>query len=105
VLGEAAVFDPDYVRGDPGGGPAIAREAAVDNDVVAFREDELMLVTQGVGRAPDQIEQTVATRLDVCAVLDVGIRPEAAGRIVVVLVEQGIEGSEDESLILGSSEE
>ena len=34
------------------------------------------------------------------AMLDVGVRPEAAGRIVVALVEQGIEGFEDESLIL-----
>ena len=100
MFGEAAVFDPDYVRSDPGDGPAVASEAAVDNDVVAFREDELMLVTQGVGRAPDQIEQTVAARFDVCAVLDVGVRPEAAGRIVVALVEQGIEGFEDESLVL-----
>jgi hypothetical protein len=60
----------------------------------------LMFVTQRVGRAPDQVEQTVAARFDVCAVLDVGVRPEAAGRIVVALVEQGIEGFEDESLIL-----
>ncbi|MEA3210698.1 MAG: hypothetical protein QOE70_3755 [Chthoniobacter sp.] len=46
----------------------MAREAAVDDDIVAFREDELMLVTQRVGRAPDQVEQTVPARFDVrCA--------------------------------------
>jgi hypothetical protein len=60
VFGKAAFLHPDHVRGNPGDGPAIAREAAVDDDVITFREDELMLVTQAVGRAPDQIEQTVA---------------------------------------------
>jgi len=53
VFRQPAILDSDYIRGDPGGGPAIAREAAVDDDVVAFREDELMLVSQGVGRAPE----------------------------------------------------
>ena len=70
VFSEAPVLDLDYIRGDPGGGPAIAREAAVDDDVVGFREDELMVVTQGVGCVADQIEQTIAARFDVRAVLD-----------------------------------
>jgi hypothetical protein len=95
VFGETAVLDPDHVRGNPGDGPTIAREAAVDDDVVAFREDELMLVTQGIGQTLDQIEQTVTARFDVRAMLDVGFRPKAAGRIVVALVEQGVEGFQD----------
>ena len=100
MFGKTVVLDPNHVRGNPGDGPTIAREAAVDDDVVTFREDELMLVTQAVGRAPDQIEQTVAARFDVRTVLDVALRPKAAGRIVVALVEQGVEGFQDEGLVL-----
>jgi hypothetical protein len=48
VFGQAAFLDPDHVRGNPGDGPAIAREAAMD-DVIPFREDELMLVAQASG--------------------------------------------------------
>ena len=40
------------------------------DDVVAFRDDELMFVTQGVGRVADQIEQSIATRFNVCACAD-----------------------------------
>ena len=100
MFGEAPVLDPDHIRGDPGGGPAPSREAAVDDDVVAFREDELMLVTQGGGRAPDQVEQTVATRFDVRAMLDIVGRPIPFSRVIVALVEQGIEGFQDEDLVL-----
>src|SRR6266481_3442146 len=92
MLSEAAVLDPDNVRGDPGDGPAGSREASVYDDVVRLRDDQLMLVTQGVGCAADQSEQPFATRFNVCAVLDVGVRPEPRGRRIVALVEQGVEG-------------
>jgi hypothetical protein len=36
--------------------PGYRRWESVDNDVVALRDDELVLVTQGVGRVADQIE-------------------------------------------------
>jgi hypothetical protein len=50
----------------------------MDDDIVAFSEDELMLVTQGVGRAPDEVEQSVTARCDVRAMLNVIFRPEVA---------------------------
>ena len=43
----------------------------MDDDVVALRDDELMFVTQGVGCAADQIEETLAAWFNVSAVLDV----------------------------------
>src|SRR2546430_12099440 len=54
VLGEAAVLDPDNVRGDPGNRPAISCETSMDNDVVVLRDDELMFVTQQIECAADQ---------------------------------------------------
>src|SRR6266850_6234740 len=75
VFGQAAVLDPDNIRGDPRNRRAVSRETSVDNDIVALRDDELVFVTQGVGRVADQIEQSIATRFDVSAVLNVVGRP------------------------------
>src|ERR1700685_531239 len=44
MLSEKTVFEPDNVGGDPGGGPPHAREAAMRYDVIAFGEDELVLI-------------------------------------------------------------
>ena len=56
MLGEAAVLDPDNIRGDPSNWPAVSCEASVDNNIVALCNDELMFVTQGIRCASDQIE-------------------------------------------------
>jgi hypothetical protein len=70
----------------------------VDDDIVAFCKDELMLVTQGVGCVADQIEQTIATRFDVRAVLDIVGRPIPFSRLIVALVEQVSKASRTRAL-------
>src|SRR6266576_632042 len=99
VFGKAAVLDPDNIRSDPGNGPADSREASVYDDVVALRNDELMFVTQTVGRVADQIEQSLATRFDVSAVLNVVGRPILLSGRIIPLVKQCVEGFKHERLI------
>ena len=67
--------------------------------MVALGDDELMFVTQGVGGVADQIEQSIATRLDVCAVLDIVGRPIPFSRLIVPLVKQCVEGVDYQRLI------
>jgi hypothetical protein len=55
VLGELAVFDADDVGGDPGGGAAVAREAAVGDDVVTLGKDQLVFMAQRLGQRADEI--------------------------------------------------
>jgi hypothetical protein len=71
VLGKTTVLDPDHVGRYPCDGTAVACEAAVDNDIVVLRHDELVFVAQSIRRAADQLEQAVAAWLDMGAVLDV----------------------------------
>jgi hypothetical protein len=100
VLRELAALEADHVGGDPGGGSAMSGKSPVGDDVVAFREDQLVLVAERVGKAADEIEQAVAARRDVGAVLDVALRPEALGGGIVPLVEQRIEAFQHERLVL-----
>ena len=69
------------------------------DDVVAFRDDKLMFVAQGVGRVADQIEQSIATRINVCAVLDIVRRPIPFSCLIVALVKQRVERFEYQRLI------
>ena len=59
----------------------------MDDDVVALRDDKLMFVTQSIGCVADQIEQSIATRFDVRAVLNVVGGPIPFSCFIVPLVE------------------
>ena len=63
-------------------------------------DDELVFVFQRVGQRVDQVEKPVSAGCDVGAVLDVAIRPELLGGVVVALVKQRVEGFENERLVL-----
>ena len=69
MLGEDAVLDPHNVCGHPCRGLSGTRKAPVDDDVVALRQNEAVLVAQAVGKAADKPEQPLATGFDVGAVL------------------------------------
>src|SRR6266702_2135245 len=100
VLGKLAVLHADDVGGDPGRWATVSGEAPMRDHIVAFREDKMIFVFQGVGQCADQVEQTVTAGRDVRAVLNVAIGPEALGGGVVPLVEERIESFEDERLVL-----
>jgi hypothetical protein len=100
VLGETAVLHPDDVGSDQRRRLAVSREAPVQDDVIAVGHNDGVLVTQRIGQAPHEIKQAIATGLDMGAVLDVILRPEARCGLVVTLVEQGVESFQHKRLVL-----
>jgi hypothetical protein len=57
MLGQDAVLDPHHVGGHPCGRSSGARQATVDDDVVALCQNEVVLIAQAVGKAADKPEQ------------------------------------------------
>ena len=100
VLCQETVFESDNVGRDPGRGPSHPSEPAMRDDVVAFSDDELVFVAQGIWRRSDKSEQPFASRCDMRAVLDVLRRPELFCRSVVTFVEESLEGFENDRLVL-----
>jgi len=68
--------------------------------VVAFSEDHVIFVAECVGKAANKIEQAIAARRNMSAVLDVAIRPEALRGDIVAFVEQRVERLEHKCLVL-----
>jgi hypothetical protein len=58
-----------------------------------------MLIPQRIGNRSYEVEQSIATRPDVCTVLYVLRRPEALGGLVVAPVEKRLESFDDERLV------
>jgi hypothetical protein len=56
VLGQAAILHPDHVCRYRCSWTTVAYEAAIDNDVVAFRQDELVFVAESIWSAADEVE-------------------------------------------------
>ena len=56
MLGEAAILDPDHVSSDPCDGAALTREAAMENHIVALRQNNTGLIAESVRRASDKVE-------------------------------------------------
>src|SRR6202035_576190 len=100
MLSQKAVFESDNVGCNPGRGPSHPSEPAMRDDVVAFCDDKLVFVAQGIWRRTDKSEQPFASRRDMRAVLDVLRRPESFCRLVVTFVEESVEGLENVRLVL-----
>lgn len=71
MFGQAAILDPYDVGRDKRRRASIARETPVDDHIVAFGHDQAVLVAEGAGQVADEIEQPVAARPDVSAVLEI----------------------------------
>ena len=61
MLGELAVGDAHDVGHHPVDRLAVVGEPAVQHDMVAVGDDELMFVTQFCGQSFDEVEQSGAT--------------------------------------------
>jgi hypothetical protein len=72
----------------------------MNDDEVAISHDHPGLVFQRRRHALDEVEEALAAGGDVRAVLDIGGRPVALSRDIVALVEQGIEGPQDQGFVL-----
>src|SRR6201998_349513 len=95
MLGQKAVFESDNVGRNQGRGPSHPSEPAMRDDVVAFCDDELVFIAQGIWRRSDKSEQPFASRCDMRAVLDVLRRPESFCQRVVTFVEESVESFEN----------
>jgi hypothetical protein len=72
----------------------------VRDDVIAFGENELNFIAQRVGRCASEVEQPVAARRDMSAVLDIAVEPIALSRSVVTPVEERVKRFENKRLVL-----
>lgn len=100
MLGQAASFHPDDIRRDQRGGGSVSRKSSVENDVVALGHDQGVFVSQGEGKRFDEIEKSIAARLDMRAMLDIEFRPKFLGCHIVSLVKERIERLEYDLLVL-----
>ena len=60
----------------------------------------MTLVTERVGKAANKIEQAIAARRKMGAVLDVAFGPEALRGGLIAFVEQRVEGFKHEGFVL-----
>src|SRR5207245_7404601 len=93
------VGDADDVGRDPAARPSTAREASVEDHKFLVSEDHAVFVSQRWRRTFDQIEETLTSRRDVSAVLDIVRRPKSLGGLIIPLVEKCVESFEDERLV------
>jgi hypothetical protein len=100
VLDQDSVFHADNIRRNPVDRQPEAREAAVDDDDVSLRYDYSRLIPESGRDALDQVEETVTARLNVRTVLNVVGRPEALRCGIISLIEQRVEGLQDNRLIV-----
>ena len=76
------------------------REGGMNAIFFSIWIDGRILGPPAVQKALDQIEEAIASRLDVSTVLEIAWRPVALSRCVVPLVEQGVKCLKDKRLVL-----
>jgi hypothetical protein len=76
------------------------RKSTVHDYDISISDDRPWFITERRGKALDEIEQTLTTWRDMCAVLIVLSGPIALCRYVVPFVEESVESLEDECLVL-----
>src|ERR1700756_5125053 len=91
MLDEDSILQANDVSRDPVHWKSYVGEPAVNNDVVAFRQNHPRLILERRRGGLDQVEQAVASRLDVGAVLNVFRGPKSLRTGIVSLIEEGIE--------------
>jgi hypothetical protein len=92
VLDQNVILDAHNVRGNPIHRSTETANSPVHDHEVSLSDDRSGLVFQGWWDALDEIEETVAARLDMSAVLNVVRGPVPFGRCVVPFVEESVKG-------------
>src|ERR1700675_4778093 len=100
MLREFAGFDTHNIGGDPIHRSTEIAESTVHDHEVSLSQDGPSFVFQCWRDVLDEIEQTVATRRDMSAVLNVVWRPELFCGSIVTFVEECVERFQNEGLIL-----
>src|ERR1700742_2545314 len=91
MLDENSILQANDVSRDPVHWQSNVGEPAVNNDVVAFRQNHPRLILERRRGGLDQVEEAVSSRLDVGAVLNVVGRPKSFRTRIVSPIEEGIE--------------
>src|SRR5437667_144291 len=89
---EESVLNAHDICGNPVHREAEVRKSPVQNHEVSFGHNHSRFVLKLWRDALDEIEQTLTTRCDMRAVLNVVRRPETLSGCIVPLVEERLEG-------------
>src|SRR6202051_1890367 len=100
MLDEGSVVNAHNICGNPIHRSAETAKPPVDDHDVSLCHDRSRFVLQRWRKALDEIEQTVAARCDMIAVLDVVRRPESFRGRIIALVKECVERFQDEGLVL-----
>ena len=100
VLDQKSVLHPDNIRRNPVDRQPETRETSVDDDEVSLRDDYSRFIPEGERNALDQVKETIPARLNVRTVLNVVGRPEALRCGIISLIEESVEGFQDDRLIV-----
>src|SRR5712675_2026521 len=100
MLDKDSVLNAHNICGNPIHRRTETAKSPVHDHDVSLRHDRSRFVLQRWWDALDEIEQTLTTRCDMSAVLNVLRGPVALGRYVVPFVEESVKGFKNECLIL-----
>src|SRR5258708_39852071 len=99
MLDHNAILDANDIRCNPVHRLAEPRKSPMHDYEISFSHDRSRFIFERWRNALDKIEETVATRCDMSAVLNVVGRPISLSCYVVALIEQRVESFEDECFI------
>src|SRR5262245_24523398 len=100
MLDQNAILDANDVRRNPVHRETKVRKSSVHDDEVSFRHNRCGLIFESRRKILDEIEQALAARLDVRAVLNVVRGPETLSGYIIALVEECVERFHDEGFVL-----
>src|SRR5712675_821107 len=100
MLHKDSVLNAHDICGNPVHREAEVRKSPVHDDEVSLGHNHSRFVLQRWRDALDEIEQTLTTRCDMSAVLNVVRGPVTLGRQVVPFVEESVKGLKNECLVL-----
>src|ERR1700722_3073943 len=100
MLDQNAVLNAHDICGNPIQGSTETAKSPVHDHEISLGNDRSRFVLQGWWKALNEVEQTLATRRDMSAVLNVVRRPQSFRGGIIALVEECVERSQDEGLVL-----
>jgi hypothetical protein len=100
MLDKDSVLNAHNICGDPIHRRTETAKSPVHDHKVSLSHDHSGFVLQRWRDAFDEIEQALAARCDMSAVLDVVRRPVALGRYVVPFVEESVKSLKNKCLVL-----
>src|SRR5260370_1618287 len=100
MLDKDSVLNAHNICGNPIHRSTETTKSPVHDHEVSLGHDRSRFVLQRWWDALDEIEQTLTTRCDMSAVLNVGGRPESFCCHIIALVEECVKRLQDEGLVL-----